>query len=79
MENMMKIGTVNTSGQTQIGDHNTQHIEMTFQSLVQQIEASTFSDEEKIEAKSLLAKFLNHPITSSILGGVAGSLISSLK
>lgn len=75
----MKINTLNASGSIQIGDHNTQHIAMTIQSLVQQIEASDFSDEDKKEAKSRLAKFLEHPLLCSLLGSTVGSLVAALK
>ena len=58
----------------QIGDYNTQNIVNSFEALTQIIESSSATDEEKAEAKSLLSKFLSHPLVASILGGVAGSL-----
>lgn len=56
----------------QIGDHNTQQITATIQMLVQRIEESDTSPENKDEAKSLLQKFLAHPLVSSIIGASIG-------
>ena len=75
----ISIGTANFNAPTQVGDYNTQNIEMTLQSLIQQINQAQASSEDKTEAKNLLARFLNHPLTCAILGGVAGSLLDHLK
>jgi hypothetical protein len=45
-----------------------------FQSLVREIDKSKGSDAEKAEAKSLLKRFLEHPIVAGIAGGLAASL-----
>jgi len=59
----------------QVGDHNTQSITRNLTSIVNEIDSSDASQEEKEEAKSRLAKFLEHPLTCSILGGaVAGAV-----
>ncbi|GLH25588.1 hypothetical protein ENT52713_29840 [Enterobacter sp. 200527-13] len=70
----MQIATLNVHGPAQVGSGNTQNIHNVFNQLLQQIEASSASDEEKQEAKSRLAKFLEHPLVGSIVGGLAGSL-----
>ncbi|KHT22172.1 MULTISPECIES: hypothetical protein [Pectobacterium] len=70
----MQIATLNVHGPAQVGNGNTQNISNVFNQLLQQIEDSSASDEEKQEAKSRLAKFLEHPLVGSIVGGLAGSL-----
>lgn len=70
----MQIATLNVHGPAQVGNGNTQNIHNVFNQLLQQIEMSSASDEEKQEAKSRLAKFLEHPLVGSIVGGLAGSL-----
>jgi hypothetical protein len=45
-----------------------------FEALVRQIEEAEGSDEAKAEAKSRLKRFLEHPIVSAILSGLASSL-----
>lgn len=70
----MQISTLNVHGPAQVGNGNTQNIHHVFNQLLQQIDESTASDEEKQEAKSRLSKFLAHPLVGSIVGGLAGSL-----
>lgn len=70
----MQIATLNVHGPAQVGNGNTQNIHNVFNQLLQQIEDSAASDQEKQEAKSRLAKFLEHPLVGSIVGGLAGSL-----
>lgn len=71
----MQIATLNVHGSAQVGNGNTQNIHNVFNQLLQQIETSSASDEEKQEAKSRLAKFLEHPLVGAIVGGLAGSLL----
>lgn len=59
----------------QIGDHNTQNIINSFQELKNKIESSGATLEQKEEAKSLLAKFISHPLVTSLLGATAGALL----
>lgn len=70
----MQIATLNVHGPAQVGNGNTQNIHNVFNQLLQQIETSSASDEDKQEAKSRLARFLEHPLVGSIVGGLAGSL-----
>ena len=46
--------------------------------LIQKIESSPASPDEKAEAKGRLAAFLEHPLVGSILGSAAGVVLSSL-
>lgn len=72
--------TINIHGSTgvQIGDYNTQHIQATFNELIQRIEQSSASPAEKTEAKNRLAAFLQHPLVTSVLGGAAGAVLGAL-
>ena len=66
--------SINNSQGVQVGDHNTQSITIALQELVQLIDSSDASLDEKTEVKSRLSKFLEHPLTTSIIGGVSGGL-----
>ena len=72
--------TINIQNSTgfQVGDYNTQHVQATFNELIQKIESSPASPDEKAEAKGRLAAFLEHPLVGSILGSAAGVVLSSL-
>ncbi|WP_329840716.1 hypothetical protein [Stenotrophomonas geniculata] len=67
--------TINIQGShsIQIGDHNTQNVVGAVQTLTHAIDASSGTEDEKAEAKSRLAKLLEHPILASVLGGLAGA------
>lgn len=70
------VQNINISGvqSLQIGDYNSQSIINSFEALSQKIESSSASKEEKEEAKSLLSKFLSHPLVVSVLGAAAGAI-----
>lgn len=70
----MQIATLNVHGPAQVGNGNVQNIHNVFNQLLQKIEDSSATNEEKEEAKSRLAKFLEHPLVGSIVGGLTGSL-----
>ena len=72
------IGAIHVAGSAQVGDGNTQNIYNVFQEVIDKIDRADATPEEKAEAKSLLTKFLEHPLTSSVVGGVAGSLTGLL-
>lgn len=69
-EDQMKNQTINihSANAVQIGDGNAQQITLTIQSLVEKIENSNGSPIEKIEAKNLLQKFLEHPLVAAVVG-----------
>jgi hypothetical protein len=66
--------SVHSSSNVQIGSHNVQDISIQIGKLVSAIDHSTASDEQKAEAKSLLRKFLEHPLVASIAGGLASTI-----
>ena len=71
--------TINIHGDNvQIGDYNSQTILNMLADVVTAIENSHDSPEAKSEAKSRLAKFLNNPTASSVLGGAAGAFAQKL-
>lgn len=59
---------IHSAQAVQIGDYNTQQITATIQTLVQKIDASDASQDEKAEAKSLLQNFLDHPLVAAVIG-----------
>jgi|ERR1700736_117739 len=63
--------SVHGSSNVQIGSHNIQDFSV---QIVSAIDHSAASDEEKAEAKSLLKKFLEHPLVTSIAGGLASTI-----
>ncbi len=76
----LKSTTINIHNSTgvQVGDYNTQHIQATFNELIQRIDQSSASDGEKTDAKGRLAAFLEHPLVSSVLGGATGAILGAL-
>jgi len=72
------ISITNSQG-FQVGDHNTQNIVDSLKQVIERIEQSPGTPEEKKEAKSRLSTFLEHPLTSAVLGGAVGKLTELLK
>ncbi|EKE02604.1 MAG: hypothetical protein ACD_20C00357G0027 [uncultured bacterium] len=68
-------GPINASS-LQIGNNNTQNIENTINNLINEIEKANITEKEKNEAKSLVGKFFNNPVISSILSTTANTLIT---
>lgn len=66
---------IHNSQNFQIGDHNTQHIEQGIADLLKRIEQSGAPQEEVEQAKGQIAKMLEHPLVSAILGSGVGALI----
>lgn len=77
---MPKSTTININNSTgvQVGDYNTQHIQAVFDGLIQEIEKSSASAEEKAEAKGRLSAFLSHPVVATVIGSAASALLGSL-
>jgi len=73
--------TINILGSQgiQIGDNNTQTIVDSFKDIIARIDNGPGTSEEKKEAKSKLKAFLEHPLTSAIVGAAAAGLIQSLQ
>ncbi|CUI38023.1 RIP homotypic interaction motif [Achromobacter xylosoxidans] len=72
-----KTTTINihNSAGIQVGDHNTMSFRLAINEMVERIEGSNASSEEKAEAKSRLQKFLEHPLVVSIAGGLISSSV----
>ena len=70
--------TISGAQSVQIGDHNTQHIVNTFDTLVKTIDSAGASQAEKNEAKSHLKRFLEHPLVVSVLGTSATTILQML-
>lgn len=71
---------INSSSNFQAGSNNTQNITQTsIEALIQQIDASAATPEQKREAKGLLAQLLEHPIFTSIVGGAVEGLMTNLR
>ena len=68
--------TVNITGSTNVvvGNNNSQTIANSIRDLVAVVESSDASPEQKLEAKSLLGKFLEHPLVVAAAGGAVGLL-----
>ncbi|USS54835.1 RIP homotypic interaction motif-containing protein [Pseudomonas kermanshahensis] len=66
---------INNSANIQVGDHNTQHIEHGIADLLKKLEQSGAPQEEVDQAKGQIAKMLEHPLVSAILGSGVGALI----
>ncbi len=64
----INIGAIHASGPTQIGNYNTQNIEILFSTIIEKIDQTNASDNEKKDAKSRLKAFLEHPLTNTALG-----------
>ena len=61
--------TINQAGNVQVGNNNTINIQNTFSEIIQKIENSDASSEQKKEAKGLIKKLINNPIIADILSG----------
>lgn len=75
---VMNIGTLNVQGSAQVGNNNQQNINTTYNEILEQIEKTSSSDEEKAEAKSLLNRFFNHPVILAAISGAAGGISSKI-
>lgn len=66
--------SVHGSSNVQIGSHNVQDVSVEIGKLIAAINDSTATEAEKAEAKSLLRKFLEHPLVASVVGGLASTI-----
>ena len=69
---------IHNSEGIQIGDHNIQHIEKSIVGLIEKIDSSNASPDEKTEAKSLLKQLMMNPTVAGILGGATSGLLALL-
>jgi len=77
MHGSINIGTMNANGATQIGHGNVQNIENVIQTWLALIDAADAPEEQKKEAKGLLAKFVEHPLVNTCLG-IAGGFAAQM-
>lgn len=59
----------------QLGDITIQNINIVLKNVVERIESADASEKEKTEAKSLLQKFIEHPLVNTILGVAGGAVL----
>lgn len=72
------VAAVNvTNSNVQFGDNNLQVNQITiFRDIVAKIDASSAAPAAKEEAKGLLAKFLEHPVTAAVASGMSAAVFS---
>jgi hypothetical protein len=66
--------SVHSSSNVQIGNANVQDLSTHIGKIISAIDGSNATEGEKREAKSLLKAFLEHPLVTSIAGGLASQL-----
>jgi hypothetical protein len=66
---IQNIHVVNSSNVI-IGNANTQEFQVSVEKIIAAINQSTVTEAQKTEAKGLLRKFLEHPLVTSIAGGL---------
>jgi RIP homotypic interaction motif len=68
------VNNIHNSNNVQVGNHNSISQVINVEKLNAAIDHSTFSQVEKVEAKSTLSKFLEHPVIAAIVGGLASNV-----
>jgi len=63
----VQIGQIHNYGNAQIGDRNVQNVQNVLNSILESIEGADASDEEKAEVKGLFKRFLEHPLTQTVI------------
>ncbi len=74
----INIGTFTSNGVAQIGHNNIMNIENMLLNLIEQIEKSDATEEQKKEAKSKLKAFIEHPLVNTLLGATVGAILSKV-
>lgn len=70
--------TISGAQSVQIGDYNTQNITNSLEALVKMIDSSSAPASEKSEAKSRLARFLEHPLVVASVGAGVGAAVGAV-
>lgn len=72
--------TVNISNSQgiQVGDHNSQNIEIGLKELIQSVSGLDIPPQEKEQASSLIKQLVNNPTIAGVLGGATSGLLSLL-
>jgi hypothetical protein len=71
------INITNSQG-IQIGDHNVQHIASSLIGLVEKIESTNASGQEKAAAKGLLRELISNPAVAAVLGSATSGVLALL-
>lgn len=64
------------SSHVQVGNENIQNVVINIRKLITDIDNSDASDKDKKEAKERLKSFIEHPLVTSILGGLSGTIFT---
>ncbi|MCU6236790.1 hypothetical protein KWH75_06870 [Morganella morganii] len=75
--NNFNIGSIAATN-VQVGNNNTQSIQQGFEDLIDKLNKSNISEEDKKSAKLTLRSVLNNASIASILGGTVSGLLSLL-
>jgi hypothetical protein len=70
--------TISGSTNVAVGTNITQNIETSFVAMAKMIDESDFSMEQKIEAKSLFVKALEHPVTRVVVSSALASILGAM-
>ena len=62
----------------QVGNNNVQNVSNVFKFIIEQIDKSNATSEEKRSAKESLKKFIEHPLVNTVFGTVGGALANLL-
>jgi len=68
---IQNVNIINSSNVV-VGHVNVQEVKLSIEKLVAAINQSSGSEEQKEQARSLLSRFLEHPLVTSIAGGLVG-------
>lgn len=63
----------------QVGDGNVQNIVSSFEQLIEKIDSSTSTPQQKEDAKGMLKSLLNNPTVAAVLGGAVSGLLGLMK
>lgn len=72
------IGQITNNGPSQIGNNNIQNITNILSQLMEQVDKTTASEEEKKDFKSKVNAVLSHPLINTVISagvGIAGALL----
>jgi len=69
------INNLHANAPVQVGHGNTMTIEAFHAAAAARIDAADATETEKVEAKGLLAKVLEHPLLCAVVGGLVGALV----
>jgi hypothetical protein len=76
-----KATTINISNSQgiQIGDHNVQHIANSLVGLIEKIESTSASPQDKTAAKGILKELVSNPVVAAVLGAATSGVFALLS